>query len=144
MRAVQSIFQRLFSPGGDATPPNTNPSSSNPKPSSSRFGQTSDILIARQVSPGVTSGTAGGGTSRPAVFAVPTVSQEEDPYESPAEVLFKRIGKLLHGAAVAVLGQGGVQQLKKALNPPVVAVIAGEGLGCRFRVQVWDLVSGHK
>jgi hypothetical protein len=49
---------------------------------------------------------------------------------SPAEVLFKRLLKLGRGLLQLVLGPGVVAQLKQALSPPVVAVIAGKPCGC--------------
>jgi hypothetical protein len=71
-------------------------------------------------------GAAGGGQ---AVYAVQS-SEEEDSEdeETPAERLVKRFWRVLQ----VLLRTQLVQKLRKAINPPVTAVFAGECLGFGF------------
>jgi predicted permease len=111
-----------------------NPSSSTPTSPISKFGQTSEVLVARQLSPAAAAAAGGSGAAGRPVFAVsPTPAGDPVDAEdqgSPAEVLFKRLLKLGRGLLQLVLGPGVVARLKQALSPPVVAVVAGEPQDC--------------
>lgn len=83
------------------------------------------MLITKQLSPSA-AGAAAAGAGGPAGRAVYAVQSSEDEdsedEETPAERLVKRFWRVLQ----VLLRTQAVQMLRKAVNPPVTAVFAGE------------------
>jgi hypothetical protein len=90
------------------------------------------VLITKQLSPaaaGAGAAGGGGGQAGRAVYAVQSSEDEDsEDEETPAERLVKRFWRVLQ----VLLRTQAVQMLRKAINPPVTAVFAGELLVLSF------------
>jgi hypothetical protein len=124
--SLVSLWRRLAAAARD-TSPNTPSSSSSSSgggfsPPSSQLA----VLITKQLPPATaaTAAGAGGGQAGRAVYAVQSSEDEEgeEDQETPAERLVKRFWRVLRVLLQTQL----VQKLRKAINPPVTAVFAGE------------------